>query len=37
MNSECLLSLQAIMVMLQGNVDLNTASHAKPLYCHGIS
>ncbi|CAK6974670.1 hypothetical protein EPR50_G00126700 [Scomber scombrus] len=27
----------AFILMLQGKVDLNTAPHAKPLYCHGIS
>uniref|UniRef100_A0AAQ6A238 Guanine nucleotide-binding protein subunit gamma n=1 Tax=Amphiprion ocellaris TaxID=80972 RepID=A0AAQ6A238_AMPOC len=28
---------KAFILMLQGKVDLNTAPHAKPLYCHGIS
>ncbi|KAM7400426.1 hypothetical protein PAMA_004896 [Pampus argenteus] len=28
---------KAFILMLQGNVDLNTPPHAKPLYCHGMS
>ncbi|KAG7229238.1 hypothetical protein INR49_012895 [Caranx melampygus] len=29
--------VKAFILMLQGKVDLNTAPHAKPFYCHGIS